>query len=427
MLNVVQDRTELTRRGFITNYPLFRHWRKEAADEGLRARPLNIYVHTPYCIQRCAYCHYKTTTLRENQLRQIDRYVEALCREIEIGARRFHLGERPATTIYFGGGTPTLLSGENIAKIFATLRRNLDVAAEPEITFEGEPVTLTERKAAILREHGVNRLSIGIQSFKEEIVFQTGREDTEEQALKSIDVAMGSGASVNIDLISGLAGESLDTWAYSVERALATGVHSITVYKLEVYANTEYYAGMRREDLALPDDETETAMVQYAIDEFERAGYRPVNFFTFTQGGGHLQRHTTSKWLGDDTYAFGVSAFGALGDWAYQNTNELDRYVASVEAGELPIFRGYSYSSLDMMARDVILGMKLIHYSHREFRRRYGLDLLRLCREAVARLEGEGFVTVDEEHIHLTRKGILYGDYTGRCLAAALEDLAGAS
>src|SRR5436305_15214342 len=114
MLNVLQDKTELTRRGFITTYPLFRFWRKEAADEGLSDKPLNVYVHLPYCIQRCHYCHYKTTTLKENQKSQIDRYVEALCHEIALGSRRFHLKERPATTLYFGGGTPTLLSEENI-------------------------------------------------------------------------------------------------------------------------------------------------------------------------------------------------------------------------------------------------------------------------------------------------------------------------
>lgn len=427
MLNVVQDKTELTRRGFVTNYPLFRYWRREAADEGLRARPLNLYVHTPYCIQRCDYCHYKTTTLRENQKAQIDRYIDALCQEIELAAARLHLAERPATTIYFGGGTPTLLSDENIDKIFATLHRHLNVADSPEVTFEGEPVTLTPRKAETLKRHRVNRISLGIQSFKDEIVFKTGRHDTEQQALKAIDLALATGASINIDLISGLAGETMESWDYTVRRALSTGVHSLTVYKLEVYANTEYYAGVRRETVTLPDDEAEMAMVEYAMGEFERAGYKPVNFFTFTKDGGHVQRHTTSKWRGDDIYAFGVSAFGAMGTWAYQNTNEIDRYVASVEAGLLPVFRGYVYSSLDLMARDVILGMKLIRYSHREFKKRYGLDLLRLCRERIAELKDGGFITVDDENVSLTRKGILYGDYTGRVLADALEEFGGAS
>ncbi|HTQ80490.1 MAG TPA: coproporphyrinogen-III oxidase family protein [Thermoanaerobaculia bacterium] len=424
MLNVLQDKNELTRRGFITTYPLFRYWRKEAVDEGLSDKPLNVYVHLPYCIQRCAYCHYKTTTLKENQKSQIDRYVEALCHEIEIGSKRFHLKERPAITLYFGGGTPTLLSEENIDKIMATLYKNLNFV-DPEITFEGEPVTLTPRKAEVLKKHGVNRISLGIQSFSDEIVFKTGRHDTEQQALRAIDAALRTGAVVNLDLISGLSGETDETWAHSVSTALATGAHGLTVYKLEIYANTDYYHGMKTEDLTLPSDDQEMAFVAYAYDEFRKGGYKPVNFFTFTKDGAYRQRHITTKWQGVDTYAFGVSAFGALGNWAYQNTNELELYQSMVEKDELPTFRGFVYTSLDLMVRDVMLGMKLIHFSHREFKRRYGMDLLRICGPEIKELIEGGFVTVSDENISLTDKGILYGDYTGRVLGNALQQFGG--
>lgn len=426
MLNVIQDKTEVTRRGFVTNYPLFRYWRREAAEEGIHSRPLNVYLHTPYCIQRCAYCHYKTTTLRENQKAQIDRYVDSLCQEIALASEHFHLEERPVTTLYFGGGTPTVLSGENIDKIMETVHRHLRVVDDPEITFEGEPVTLTARKADILKRHGVNRISIGIQSFSEDVVFKTGRRDTEAQALESIEVAKDMGAVVNLDLISGLAGDTFETWDYSVRKALTTDVHSLTVYKLEVYANTQYFAELKEQGLSLPDDDEELHYVEHAVDTFKAHDYRPVNFFTFTRGGGHVQRHTTSKWLGDDTYAFGVSAFGALGDWAYQNTNDLERYSALVEAGELPVFRGYRYTAVDLMARDVILGMKLIDLDHQRFKKRHGMDLLRIAAPALEELENGGFVTVGDRHISLTSRGILYGDYVGRVLCAAVEQLGAA-
>src|SRR5262249_4926330 len=159
------------------------------------------------CIQRCAYCYFKTTTLKENRLEEIDRYVNAVCQEIEIGAQHFKLGERPIDTIYFGGGTPTLMSEQNIDKLFATLRAHFNIE-KPQITFEGEPVTLTPRKAALLQRNGVNRISLGIQSFKEEVVFQTGRRDTEKQTMDAIALAKSTGAQVNIDLISGLGGET---------------------------------------------------------------------------------------------------------------------------------------------------------------------------------------------------------------------------
>ena len=253
MLNVIQDDLEVTRRGFVTNYPDFRQWRKEAVEQGLNRQPLNVYLHLPYCIQRCAYCHYKTTTLRNTQLSEIDRYVDSLCREIKIATERFHLRERPAISVYFGGGTPTLLSPANIERVMQTLRQNLTLA-DPEINFEAEPVSLTARKAEILTQHGVNRINLGIQSFCDEIVFRTGRRDTEKQALKAIEIALLTGAVVNIDLISGLQGETPETWAYSVRRAIESGAQSITVYKLEIYANTEYYANLRRQNISLPSD-----------------------------------------------------------------------------------------------------------------------------------------------------------------------------
>src|SRR5215510_8866321 len=170
----IVPRIELTRKGFITNYPPYRYWRSEVAQRFLETRPLNIYVHTPYCIQRCAYCHYKTTTLSENRKAEIDRYVAALCREIELASQRFHLKDRATISVYFGGGTPTLLSRDNFSQIMTTLRDNLSFA-DPEITVEGEPVTLTQAKADLLREMGVNRVSLGIQSFVDEVVAKTDR------------------------------------------------------------------------------------------------------------------------------------------------------------------------------------------------------------------------------------------------------------
>jgi oxygen-independent coproporphyrinogen-3 oxidase len=423
MLNVIADEVRLTRSGFVTNYPDFRQWRKEAVDQGLTRRPLNVYLHLPYCIQRCAYCHYKTTTLRSTQLSDIDRYVDSLCREIEIAAEQFHLRERPTISLYFGGGTPSLLSAGNIERIMHTLCQNLTLT-DPEINFEAEPVSLTSRKAEILMQHGVNRINVGIQSFCDDIVFRTGRRDTETQALKAIEIALSTGAVVNVDLISGLEGETSETWAYSVGRAIETGAPSITVYKLEIYANTEYFANLRRQNISLPSDEEELQLAGYALEEFTRAGYQPVNFFTFTRGGQYVQRHTTTKWQGVDVYAFGASAFGSLGNWAYQNTNDLESYSTLLQGGKLPIFRGYAYNSLELMTRDVILGMKLIRFDRVAFRKRHGFDLATLCSPELKRLEETEFLTIDDESIVLTKKGILYGDYVGRALAASLEMLA---
>jgi oxygen-independent coproporphyrinogen-3 oxidase len=442
MLDIVQDqpqrtpedheprkangKPELTRKGFILTYPMFRYWGKESVEEGLKPAPLNLYVHMPYCIQRCAYCYFKTTTLKENRLQEIDRYVSSVCKEIELGARRFKLWDRPVETVYFGGGTPTLMSEENIDKLFTTLRANFAII-DPQITFEGEPVTLTPRKAALLQRNQVSRISLGIQSFKEEVVYQTGRRDTEEQTMAAIALAKSTGAQVNIDLISGLGGETPETWAYSVQRAIEADVHNITIYKLELYANTPYYSAERHNQLELPSDEQELEFIQYAVAELKKHGYHAINTFTFAKDRRYDQLNTRSKWLGNDNYAVGVSAFGNLGRWNYQNTNDIAAYSEIVEKGELPAFRGYTCTTFEMMVRDAVMGIKLIDLSHTRFRKKHGVDLRSVCAAELAELEEEGFVTVDEENISLTDHGTLYGDYVARVLEGSLKKLAGAA
>ncbi|HKH49961.1 MAG TPA: coproporphyrinogen-III oxidase family protein [Thermoanaerobaculia bacterium] len=416
---------ELSRKGVILTYPMFRYWTKDGVEEG-RPQPLNVYIHTPYCIQRCAYCYFKTTTLKDNRLQEIDRYVSAVCREMELGSERFHLKDRPVESVYFGGGTPTLMTEDNIDKLFSTLRANFTVA-DPQITFEGEPVTLTERKAKALERNKVNRISLGIQSFSEEIVKNTGRADTEEQTVRAIELAKKTGADVNIDLISGLAGETPETWAYSVRRALEVDVPSITIYKLELYANTPYYTAEKHEQIALPTEEEELELIKYALGELEKHDYRPVNAFTFTKGGKHDQINTRSRWLGNDSYACGVSAYGSLGKWNYQNTSDIKAYTEIVENGELPAYRGYTCTSLDLMVRDAVMAIKLIDLDHVWFREKHGIDLLKICESDLAQLEAGGFITIDSQNISLTQLGVIYGDHVSRTFEASLKKLSGKS
>jgi oxygen-independent coproporphyrinogen-3 oxidase len=413
---------EPTRNGFVAIYPPHRYWRPENVGEMLAPKPLNIYLHTPYCIQRCAYCYFKTATIGETRRSEIDRYVEAVCRELEIAAGHFNLGARPVHSVYFGGGTPTLLSDENLHRLMKTLRDNFTFA-DPEIVMEAEPVTLTPAKAETVKELGVTRLSLGIQSFRDEIVLKTGRHDKEVLALQAIELAKTTGAIVNIDLLSGLAGENQETWAYSVQRALEAGTQAITVYKMELYANTEYYTGVREAVIDLPSDEAEVEFMSYAMDRLEEAGYHAVNFFTHTRDPRHAQRHISNRWRGEDLLSAGVSAFGSYGNWSYQNTSDLNLYQTQVEEGRLPLLRGYTLTALDLMVRDVVLGMKLLSMDLKDFRKRHGVELKCLCAPTLEALEEQGFIEADDSAIRLTRKGRLYGDTVGKTLGACLQQL----
>ncbi|MFI3156283.1 MAG: radical SAM family heme chaperone HemW [Methylococcaceae bacterium] len=415
--------TELkpARRGFITNYPNFQHWKKSTGDDVLAPQPLNIYVHIPFCAQQCSYCYYKT--IQGSRKSEVDQYVDILCQEIELATRHFHLDERPVRSIYFGGGTPTLLSEGNITQIADCLRKNLSINADAEFTVEAEPVTLTQKKADVLRELKVNRVSLGVQSLCDDIIKLSNRKDTEEKVLRAIEMAQSTGASVNIDLMSGLAGETPETWAYSVKRALESNVESITVYKTELYANTEYFKEIRNDNLVLPNDEQELEFMQYGLDQFAAANYLPWSFFTFTRDGNYEHVHAPSIWKGEDYYPFGTSAFGRVGNWLFQNTNEIPKYFSQIEAKKLAIARGHTLTALDLMVREVVLGMKLMNYKTNLFEEKFGFQLEKICAPAIDQLITDGYITLDNGEIALTQKGILHGDYAGKSLGQHLLKL----
>lgn len=422
MINTRQDYDywDPARKGFVTNYPNFPHWKRLTAEQIADSRPLNIYLHTPYCIQRCSYCYYKTVNLHSSERKErMARYVDALCQEISLASDFYHLKQRPVISIYFGGGTPSLLDEAHLEQIVASLREHFRIEA-PEFTMEAEPVTLSSTKAQRMMDLGVNRVSLGIQSFNDEIIKGSHRLDSERKALKAIDIAKGTGATINIDLMSGLAGETPETWASSVRQAIDTLVDSITVYKTELYSNTAYYQAIRNHTLELPSDEEEMAYMRHAMEQLEQADYIPWSFYNFTRRGAPMHVHTPSTFRGDDCVAFGVSAFGRLDRWLYQNTNDEQKYLEEIAAGRLPVQRGYNLTSLDDMIRDVVLSMKLVSIDLRWFEHKHGFKLQSLCAATIEQLAADEFVAISDEQLCLTSKGILHGDYTGKSLARSL-------
>ena len=425
-LTVEQTRLDAKRLPLNPNYPPFRQWKKDALEQKLQPQPMCLYVHIPFCTQRCSFCYYKTVDLKERP--EIDRYVAALCEEIKMVADRFHLGQRPIHAVYFGGGTPTLLKEHHFEKIVGALRENFkQFDNRKQLSVEAEPLTISKSKMEVLANLGVNRLSMGIQSFVDRIIEISGRGHDEKQAYRAIDIAQKAGQgkwNINIDLLSGLAGETPETWQKSLECALDTGVESITVYKMEAFANTEVYKlGVREEVIELPSEEQEMQFMQTAMEVFEKANYLPWSYFTYTKNGVDKSEYIYNIWQGMDFYGLGVSAFGSLDNFLLQNSSDLEKYSATIEAGELPLARGYRFTGLDLMIHDVLLGMKLLTLDLNKFQKRHGFRLESLTSSTCQALKREGFVTLSDREIALTSKGILYGDYVGQTLSDALKKI----
>ena len=413
-----------SRKGFVTNYPHFRYWKKPASNDLLSGPPLNIYLHVPFCIRKCAYCYYRTEKYK-NQV-QLDEYTGALCREIKLSSHHFNCLHRPVNSIYIGGGTPSLLKVAQLKRMIDCLHENFKIET-PEFTIEAEPRTISSQKVHAFKELGINRISIGIQSFNDEIIKLSGREHTGEKALKAIDIIKDAGDIViNIDLLSGLAGETHKTWNETIETAIDTKVHNITVYRMEVYLNTEFFKkSVRKKVLQLPTETQELELMKIAVEKFTASNYKPWCFFTFSRNGDFQHDYVTNFWKGEDCVAFGPSGFGLLAPYHYQNSNELDSYLDYIKQDQLPIIRAHRLTSKDLMVKDLLLGMKLYRFNRQDFVKRHGFDFCDVLSAAIDELRSQNYILLEEDAITLTPKGILYGDYVGKRLALALKQYIG--
>ncbi|UCH96074.1 MAG: radical SAM family heme chaperone HemW [Candidatus Aminicenantes bacterium] len=413
-----------SRKGFVTNYPHFRYWKKPAINDLLSAPPLNIYLHVPFCIRKCAYCYYRTETYKNKA--QLDGYTAALCQEMRLSSHQFNCHQRPVNSIYIGGGTPSLLPVSQLERIIDCLHENFNIET-PEFTIEAEPRTISPKKVSAYKEMGINRISIGIQSFNDEIIKLSGREHTAEKALKAIDIVKDAGDIViNIDLLSGLAGETNNTWVETIDTAISTKVHNITVYRMEVYLNTEFFKkSVRKKVLQLPSEAQELELMKVALEKFDDSNYKPWSFFTVTRDGEFQHQYATNLWKGEDCLALGPSGFGTLGYYNYQNSNELDSYLAYIKKEQLPIIRAHRLTSKDLMLKDLMLGMKLCRLSRNDFVNRHGFDFCDAVPGTMEELCSEDYILLEEDTITLTPKGILYGDYVGKRVALALKQYIG--
>lgn len=408
------------RNGFVVAWPPQRHWRAANAEDLSFDKPLHLYFHIPFCLQRCRYCFYKIEILSETSHAVRERYVDALCHEIEMVADMHRLRGRTVRSLYFGGGTPSVIQPAQLSRIKRTVEQCFRLDA-PEFVFEIEPVTLNDRMIDGLADLGVNRISFGIQSFDDRVVALTGRHDTDAKNSRAIERALQTGAVVNVDLLSGLEGETMDSWRHSVDRAIALGVHAVTVYKMELYSNAHYMSDLRQGRLSLPDEDQEMAFARWGLSRLREHGYLPSTYFTFTREGKYPQGHIISRWRGEDLYGFGASAFGTVAGHARQNVSEIDEYLDRVESGRIPTQRVLQLGSADHMMRDLVMGLKTTVIDLDEYRRRHGLRLEFVLAEDIAHLQRAGLITVENGRIQLTDEGVLYGDYSGRFLGAGLR------
>ncbi len=428
MSDVSQEKTGLGNY-FVANYPPFSAWKPEqlpAARAALAAAPrpetpLGLYLHIPFCRKRCKFCYFRVYT--DKNARDVEVYLDALIREVELYRRQPIVGDRALHFVYFGGGTPSFLSAGQLQGLFEKLQQLFPWNQAAEVTFECEPGTLQQPKLEMLRQLGVTRLSLGIENFDDKILESNGRAHLSAEIFRAYGWARDlKFPQINIDLIAGMVGETWDNWRACIRKTIDMAPDSVTVYQMELPYNTVYSKeialGTPRDESANPagpalvaDWPTKRAWVDYAFNEFAKAGYTVSSAYTVVRDPGRTKFvYRDSLWHGADMFGTGVASFGHVGGVHVQNVDTWEKYTEMLQRGDLPLGRALPVEPKQRLLREMMLQLKTGRLQADYFQRKFGADILRDFGEGFRDLQQEGFLTVGPGEVNLTRPGLLQID-----------------
>ncbi len=370
--------------------------------------PLGIYIHIPFCRQKCAYCDFYSLPRSEEKM---DDYTAALLRHIEEVAPR--TAAHRADTVYFGGGTPSYLGQERLTKLLRAVRKRCDVARDAEITLEANPDSACDAKALrALRRAGFNRISLGVQSADDELLRAIGRIHTFDQVKEAVAAVRKAGfRNLSVDLIYGLPGQTMRQWEDTLSAVIALGPEHISCYGLKLEPGTPLYD--RRWDETFPDDDAQADMYLYAAALLEQNGYRQYEISNFAKPG-YESRHNLKYWHMQEYAGFGPGAHSDFGGVRYAYVRDLDSYikgrlVLSESESDATLTRDYEYVMLSLRTAEGIDR----RYFETMYRQRF-----QPMEELFTQYEQAGLAVRTEKGWRLTPRGFLVSN----SIIVALEE-----
>jgi oxygen-independent coproporphyrinogen-3 oxidase len=361
---------------------------------------LGLYLHVPFCAAICHYCNFNRG-LFESGLK--DRYLEALSREIRDAG-----GGEPADTIFFGGGTPSMLEPQEIASLVAACREAFDVAPDAEITLETNPETSTPARMAGFREAGVNRISFGVQSFQADELRRLGRQHSVARARDAVGEARQAGFdNVSLDLMLWLPQQSIADWRANVEALVALQPEHVSMYLLELYPNAPLKEEMARSGWSQAPDDDAAEMYLWGMQRLEEAGYRQYEISNAARPGRE-SRHNLKYWTGGEWLGFGCGAHSTRDGQRWQNVASTPDYVTRIGAGEPVVAGRRRLSPAEEMEEALFMGLRLSGGLDMDATcLRYGTDVWGRYGEALTPFVEAGLVLREGARLRLTREGML--------------------
>lgn len=407
---------------FVSNYPPFSFWKPELVPDVLAAMeksprpplaPLGVYLHIPFCRKRCHFCYFKVYTDKDSAA--IRGYIEAALKELAVYAAKPAIAGRKANFVYFGGGTPSYLSVDQLKHLTDSMKALIPWDEAEEVTFECEPGTLTSHKLKAIRDMGVTRLSLGVENFDDHILEINGRAHHSKEIARAYSYARELGfPQVNIDLIAGMVEETEANWRENVRKTIELAPDSVTIYQMEIPYNTTIYQEMKAAGkLVAPvaDWETKRGWVAEAFAELEKAGYTVGSAYTAVKNKETARFiYRDRLWAGADLLGLGVASFGHMQGTHYQNQHEFEAYVKAVNAGNPPVYRAMTPSDDERLIREFILQLKLGRTSCDYFQKKFGVDVRQRFAQPLQTLQDWGFGRVENGAVVLNRDGLLQVD-----------------
>lgn len=408
---------------FVSNYPPYSAWGDKdvpAVREALDAPPrpdatLGLYMHIPFCRKRCKFCYFRVYTDKNSS--EIDVYLNALAKEVELYSAQPAIANRPLKFVYFGGGTPSYISVKHLKTLVSRVKAVLPWNDAEEVAFECEPGTLTQTKLEAIKSIGVTRLSLGVENLNDEILAENGRAHLTKEVYRIAPwIKALNFRQVNIDLISGMIGETWESWRETVKKTIALEPDSITVYQLELPFNTVYSKDILGGDsLPVADWKLKREWHQYANEQFAEAGYRRSSAYTMVKDGGELTQqfvYRDAVWQGSDMLGTGVASFSHLSGIHFQNAPSWGDYLAHLDENRLPVSRALIPTDEERLIREMILQLKLGEICPSYFEEKFGADILTQFADAYRNLRDDGMLTFDRgaDEIRLTQRGLLQVD-----------------
>ncbi len=363
-----------------------------------------LYLHIPFCLSKCLYCDFYSST----SISAVPDFLNGISKEMEMYRHQFN----PFDTIYIGGGTPSLLSSKQLENILTKGRKNFDLISDAEITIEANPADLNQSFLESIREIGINRINIGVQSFDEKVLNFLGRRHSVKQALSAIEASRKAGFhNIGLDLIYGVPEQNIDLWLDTLRQTIVFSPEHLSCYQLTLEAKTPLGIKCQAGEFSVPGEELQYEFFMKTSEFLRDAGYIHYEVSNFARGQEYASRHNQKYWDHSPFLGLGPSAHSFYGNQRWRNHRSLDQYFDAINGGNLPI-EGKEILTMEQLQLEALyLGLRTKRgVCLEEFKNQYDYDLFIEKKKLLVKLEEEGFISIEDGYLYPTQRGFAIAD-----------------